>query len=162
MGAPRVGHARRVDVTDDMRAASTVADSDYASAFQVAVSTIDARSPEQWARTAFEDAPRLLRSIIVIGWRVALGLRLGPRASPDHVLGWKIVSSTPDAITLEVGSRLVTAVKVLQVGAGRATAATFVRYERWPGRIVWRVIAPVHHRTEPLLLTLAARHPRAG
>lgn len=160
MGPPRFGHAHRVDVADGVRAANTLADPDYASAFQV--STIDDRSPEQWARRIFEDAPRLLRWFIVVGWKVALGLQLGPRASPDHVLGWKITTATPDGITLEVRSRLVTAAKVLQVESGRVTATTFVQYERWPGRIIWAVIAPVHHRTEPLLLTLAARRPDAA
>lgn len=67
---------------------------------------------------------------LVLGWRFGLGLRLGPQRSPSHVLGWKIVRSTPHAIILEVQSLLLTAHNVVQVQDAGVLLTTFVRYER--------------------------------
>jgi hypothetical protein len=135
--------------------------SDYASAFAVPRAPADGRSPQQWARAAFERAPAALRSFVVFGWRYGLGLRLGPRASGDHVLGWKIDSETPDALVLAVQSALLSARKVVRVEPARVVMTTFVRYERAPARALWSAVAPVHHRTEPYLLGRAAAnaHP---
>lgn len=145
--------AHRVDVTVESGA---LANPDYASTFAVTASQSDARSAEQWIRDTFEGAPRAVRSFVVIGWRYLLGLQLGPPRSPAHVLGWKIVASSPDSIVLEVRSALVTACKVLRVESSRVVTTTFVRYERRAGRAVWSALAPVHHRTEPYLLGRAA------
>src|SRR5438445_8000249 len=49
---------------------------DFAYACQLDLNTRATQSAEQWARAVFEDAPRLLRSFIVSGWIVGLGLRL--------------------------------------------------------------------------------------
>lgn len=151
--------ARRVGVTE---ATDSLAKPDYASAFEVVIRGVDVRSPEQWVRATFEDAPRAMRWLVVVGWRYVLGLRLGPRSSPAYVLGWKIVLATPDAITLEVRSALVTATKVLRVEGSRVRMTTFVHYERRVGRALWSAIAPVHHQTEPYLLGHAASYPRSA
>jgi hypothetical protein len=149
--------AYRVEVTE---ANGALANSDYASAFAVRVAGGDARSPEQWIRDAFEDAPRAVRSFVVIGWRYFLGLQLGPRRSPAHVLGWKIARNAPDSIVIEVRSALVSARKVLRLESSRAVMTTFVHYEQRAGRAIWSALAPVHHRTEPYLLGRAAANPR--
>lgn len=39
----------------------------------------------------------------------------------------------------------------------QVTMTTSVRYERRSGRAIWSALSPVHHVTEPLLLTLAGR-----
>jgi Protein of unknown function (DUF2867) len=96
----------------------------------------------------------MLRWFVLFGWRAVLRLRLEPQGSAS-VLGWIIHRTTPDAITLEVRSGLITARKVLSVDRHGVILTTIVRYERRLGRIVWLAIAPVHHRIEPLLLTLA-------
>lgn len=147
--------ASRVAVAEEN---DTLSKSDYASAFAARIIGTDDRSPEQWVRDTFEGAPRPLRWFVRVGWRYVLGFRLGPRPSPAHVLGWKIVSTTPEAIKLEVQSPLVTALKVLRVEDSRVVMTTFVRYERKSARAVWSAIAPVHHRTEPYLLGHAASH----
>jgi hypothetical protein len=146
-------HAHRVAVAETF---DPLGRSDYASAFDVARRAEDDRSPEQWARAAFEGAPAALRAFIAVGWRYGLGFRLGPRASTAHVLGWKIVSSTPDAIVLDLQSPLATAQKVVRVQTARVVMTTFVRYERLAGRALWSAVTPVHHRTEPYLLGRAA------
>lgn len=149
--------AHRVEVTEENGA---LANPDYASAFAVTTAGGDARSPEQWIRDAFEGAPRAVRAFVLVGWRLFLGLQLGPPRSPAHVLGWKIASTAPDSIALEVRSALVAARKVLRVESSRVVMTTFVRYERRAGRAIWSALAPIHHRTEPYLLGRAAINPR--
>jgi hypothetical protein len=153
MSASRSTRARRVAVAEEI---DPLGRSDYASAFAVLRQAADERSAEQWARAALEGAPAALRNFVIVGWRYGLGFRLGPRASGAHVLGWKIASSTPDVIVLDVKSPLVTAEKVVRVDATRVVMTTFVRYERAAGRALWSAVTPVHHRTEPYLLGRAA------
>jgi hypothetical protein len=149
--------ARRVEVTEE---ATNFGSTDYASAFEVTVRGTDVRSPEQWARAIFEEAPKAMRWFVLVGWKYVLGLRLGPRLSPSHVLGWKIVSMAPDTIVLDSRSALMTAHKVLRVHSTRIVVTTFVRYERRPAQPIWLAVAPVHHRTEPYFLGHAAAHPQ--
>jgi hypothetical protein len=136
---------------------------DYASTFAADVAGTDTGSAEQWARTILERAPRPLRWFVLFGWKFVLRLRLAPAAA-DTVAGWTISTTTPDAITLEVKSSSITARKVLQVDQDRLTLSTYVWYQRRAGRLLWSALAPVHHRIEPLLLTLATsrRQPARG
>jgi len=155
----RVGaaHARRIEASEQIRALDTLAEPDYAAAWEVTIADGDARSAEQWARATFEDAPRALRAFIVTGWRVGLGLRLGPRPSPDHVLGWKIVTAAANPIVLSVQSALLgSAHLVLRVEGSRAVLASFVRYEKLGARPIWSATQPIHHRIVPYLLRRAA------
>jgi len=155
----KLSRVSRVEIGEVVRTADTLAEPDYGAAFEVTVVGAQARSAEEWAQVTFEDAPPALRWLVVLGWKTILGLRLGPRRSPDHVLGWRIQSKDPDRIVLEVSSALLTAHKVVWVDASRLTVATFIRYDRRWARVVWSAVAPVHHRTEPLLLTYAASRP---
>jgi hypothetical protein len=145
--------ARRVAVADG---AGTISAPHYASAFEVVVPEGDDRSAERWARDTFEGAPKAMQWFVLVGWRFFLGFRLGPRPSPDHVQGWKIVAAEPDELVLEVRSSLATAQKVVRVQGSRVVMTTFVHYERPMGRVVWSSVAPIHHRTEPYLLGHAA------
>jgi hypothetical protein len=153
-----LGRVHRVEVTEEIAPGDIVAKPDYSGAFEVMITDPHPRSPEQWARATFEGAPRAVQWFLRVGWRSVLGLRLGPRASPDHVLGWKIVTAGPEAVTLEVRSGLVSARKVVRVQDSRVILTTFVRYERrWAGAL-WSAIAPIHHRAEPYVLGRAASH----
>jgi hypothetical protein len=147
--------AHRIAVTEDDHDIGAYA---YASSFQVTGIVHSARSPEQWARAAFEEAPQAMRWFVKFGWVHVLRLRLGPLQSSTHVLGWRIVSDSTERIVIEAHSPLVTAVKVVRVGHSSVTMTTFVRYERPGGRAVWASVTPVHHRTEPYLLGHAAVH----
>jgi hypothetical protein len=158
MQDPEPGRARRLEPAET-DAGDGLTDADYASSFAVDVDGADARSPEQWARGTLEGAPRILRWFVLIGWKAVLRLRLEPR-SAGTILGWGIRSRTADTVTLEVGSSLVTGRKVLKVEPDRLVLTTFVRFERTQGRVLWSVIAPIHHLIEPLLLTLAAKRSR--
>ena len=162
MGAATSKRARRIEPASEIDAEDGRSP-DYGTAFAVDVDEADSASAEHWARSVLEGAPRTLRWFVFIGWKFVLRLRLAPRGSAGTVAGWTLTGGTaPGAITLEVGSSLVTARKVLTVDAHRVTLATYVWYERTRGRFLWSAIAPVHHRVEPLLLTLAAARHRKG
>jgi hypothetical protein len=153
--------ARRIDVSEQIRALDTLAEPYYAAAWEVAIAEGDTRSAEQWARAAFEDSPWALRAFVVTGWTIGLGLRLGPRPSPDHVLGWKIATAAPDLIILSVQSAMLgTAHLVLHLDGSRAVLASFVRYEKRGARPIWSVVRPLHHLIIPYLLGRAASRPQ--
>jgi hypothetical protein len=150
--------ARRVAVTEEIRAVETLAEPDYAAGWEVTLPPGDARTAEQWARATFEGAPPLLRTFVVAGWITGLGLRLAARSSPDHVLGWRIATNATDRIILAEPFRGGTAHNVVQIDGARVLFATFVRYEtRW-GRPLWSTVAPLHQRIIPYLLGRAASH----
>ncbi|WP_439680132.1 DUF2867 domain-containing protein [Embleya sp. MST-111070] len=135
---------------------------EYASAFELGTATARARTPEQWARAVFEGSPAVFRGMLLIGWTLVLGLRLGPRPSPTHVLGWSIATSDADSCTVTASSRLVTAHNTLLVRDDGVVWITRVRHERRIGRVVWGAIAPIHHLTVPWLLRRASRSTLRG
>jgi hypothetical protein len=147
----------RVDVPDQVADADPLGRPDYASAFRLATPRARVRTPELWARAVFEDAPALLRPVLVFGWRVGLGLRLGPRSSPGYVLGWSMSGIGPDTVTLGAESRLLRARNVVVVDESSVTWVTLVRFERPVARRIWAVTSVVHHRAIPYLLGRAAR-----
>jgi uncharacterized protein DUF2867 len=130
---------------------------DYASAFEL--STVDSRPAEDWARATFEGAPGLIRRLLVLSWSVGLGLRLGPRPSREHVLGWSIIRSNAGSVELAARSRLMAARNVVDVTGSTVRWTTTVQFTRWPGRILWVVAAPIHHLVIARLLGRAGRTP---
>jgi Protein of unknown function (DUF2867) len=156
-----VTRARRVAPDGDLLAVDTLADPDYVDAFRVDALEVpggaDPRSAEQWVRAAFEGAPAPVRAVLLVGWRYGLGFRLGPRPSPDHVFGWRIVEATPEVIVLGVESRVLgPAHLVCRVAPAGVVLATFVRFERRGARAVWSVVGLVHRQAQPYLLGRAA------
>jgi hypothetical protein len=147
--------ARRVEVPVEIRARHDGPASGYASAFELPIGARRFLTPEQWARATFEGAPALLRVFLTTSWRYGLGLRLGARASPDHVLGWPISSSGSDSITLEARSRLMVAQNIVVVSDPTVVLVTLVQFNRRAGRALWAVATPVHVRVIPHLLQRA-------
>ncbi len=133
---------------------------DYTDAFEVPTDRTDTRTPEQWARALFEGAPRPMRWFLLFGWRWVLGLRLGPRPSSEHVLGWRIVETSPDAIRLELRSPLMTAHLILRVTSSKAVLTTHVSYTRLLAHPLWVAVGLIHRQTIPSLLGRAASLPR--
>ncbi|MCF3101293.1 DUF2867 domain-containing protein [Streptomyces roseoverticillatus] len=147
---------RRVRVPRDAPGVGAFTAPGYASAFELTAPGTPSLTPEQWARTAFEGAPGALRRLLVTSWSGILGLGLGPRPSPRHVLGWLVSESGPGSVTLEARSRLMTARNVIGVDGTKVVWTTLVRFEQRMGRLVWSAAAPVHHAVIPCLLTRAA------
>lgn len=144
--------AQRTDVPERSRALNDLGRVDYEDAFAARLADSGVRSPEQWARAMFEEAPAGVRSGLVAAW-TAIGTRLGPRPSPDHVLGWQIARLTGDACVLAAGSRVGNAARlVLLVEPGRLSFASFVTLPSRATRLLWIPTGPVHRQAVPWLL----------
>jgi hypothetical protein len=136
---------------------SSVASLDYADAFEVTRSPTDRRSAEQWARDGFERLPLPTRRSLLLVHHWILGFRLGPWASPNHVLGWRIVTSEPDLLHLEARSTLMRGHMVWRLYDERLVMTTFLQYEmRRTAPVVWAVIGNIHRGGAPHLFELAA------
>ena len=139
----------RPDVGDDRP--------DYVDAFEVRTPGRDDRTAEEWIRSGLEGAPRWMRWVIVVVHRRVLGFRLGPLDGPDHVLGWRIVTSRPDEVRLEASSGLLAGALVgRRVDASSTRLTTLLFFGRPSARRVWAVVGPLHRRIAPYLLARAA------
>ena len=142
---------RALDLDDDA-VDRLVADAAHYVDLYTAPITSTTVSAEQLARAAYEDAPPWGR---FLAWRVFLGLGLEPhpwmpptvpRGAPDYVAGWKIVDRGDTWIRISARSWFMTAFCVFEVDDGRASFATFIRYDRWFGRLVWTPVSAVHRQ----------------
>ena len=130
--------------------------SGYATAFELSRPATDARSPEQWARAVWEQAPPPVRRFLLAGWRIGLGLRLVPPGTPAQVLGWVLTTTSDRVVVLDARSRLLTARNVVELRDTRVRWTTFVRFDRRPGGALWFLAAPVHQVMIRYLLRHAA------
>jgi hypothetical protein len=113
---------------------------DYADCFAVAVSA--GRTPEEWIRLAVDAMPALF--FAARGAHRALGLRLAPADSPQHVIGWDILRSDPDEAVLGNTGLLGTPRIVGLTPPGRVVLATLIMFNGITGRMLWAAAAPVH------------------
>jgi hypothetical protein len=127
---------------------------DYIDVFTVPTGDGVDKSPEEWARAVLEGTP-IGRSAPKL-WR-SLGLRLGPRPSPDHVQGWKIADGGSDWVRVETASWYATAHAVVHVGDGDLSVALLIRYDRWIARLIWPPVSRLHRRGMPRLLRQGLR-----
>ena len=148
--------ARRVPVPEAILTDDDLKAPDYTCAFEVDQQPSDTRPAEEWLRAMFEEARPALRSFILTGWIGVLRLRLGPRPSPGHVLGWRIRSTTAGEIVIGVEGTLVSAHQVLRIGDGKVTHVTIVHFDRSLARVIWGMAAPIHVRTIPRLMRRAS------
>lgn len=132
---------------------------DFACGYEIVVAPEDNRSSEQWARAAWEGAPAALRWFMLAGWRFVLGLRLGPRRSADHVLGWQIVARRPDETVCQLRSSFLGAYNTFRLAEGRLVWSTFVTYERPVARLVWPPVSLLHRPLVRFALRRAAIRP---
>lgn len=144
----------RVPVPQHVAATPEAGRADYSVA--VHLDGAAAGTPEQWARGCLEGAPGWLRFALVLGWTRGLRLRLGPRNSPTTVLGWYVVERSDTSATVSAGSPLLEAQHHFVRDGDGITWATVVRTHTPLGRTLWRVIAPLHELSMPVLLRRAA------
>lgn len=150
-----MGIVDRRSVPGIARAIDPLTDPDYTDAFEVDTSSAKPRSPEQWARATFEDAPVAMRWFLLLGWRAGLGLRLGPLHSPDHVLGWQILDRATNSVTLELHSWFLTCHLVFWLDNSKLVFSSSIRYERKIGAVIWPPVSIIHRRAVPYLLQQA-------
>jgi hypothetical protein len=139
------------EIPGSVLALSSMPDPDYADLFTLPT---DAKAaPEQWARAMFGHVPSGAELLI---WRGLLGLRLARGRSPATVAGWRIGGRGEDWIRLEAASAFLTADLLVQAADGRVSLATFLRYDRGLGRVVWPPLSALHRRLVPGVLRHAA------
>jgi hypothetical protein len=130
---------------------------DYADAFEVTRSPTDRRSAEQWARDGFERLPLAARRSTLFLHRWVLGFPLGPWSSPEHVFGWRIVTSEPELLHLEARSTLLTGHMVWRLHHERLVMTTFLQYKkRRTASVVWAILGNIHRGGAPSFFRLAA------
>jgi hypothetical protein len=129
---------------------------DFACAYEVSIAPDDSRSSEQWARAVWEGAPAPLRWFMLAGWRLVLRLRLGPRHSPDHVLGWLIVDSSPGETVCHLDSGLLSAHNVFHKADRTLVWSTFVTYKGLAARVIWLAVSALHRFLVRIALRRAA------
>jgi hypothetical protein len=150
---------RRVEVPPLIAASFARSTANYAAAFASATEAAGTKSPLQWAREVFEGAPAAVRWCIVFGWRRVLGLKLGPRPSDDHVLGWAVADGdlVPGSTALLAESRFLRAHNIVVVEPSTITWVTLVHYSHPLARPLWAMARPIHHLTIRSLLARATR-----
>jgi hypothetical protein len=147
----------RREVPEAIRFLDTLTDVNYADIVTAAVSETSSRTPEQWVRAMFEGVPHGLLFFVPFVQRAALGLRLEPRASPDHILGWKIADRGDNWVRLEAASWFLTGHVLVHVDRGQLSFATFVRYDRPLAALVWPPVSLIHRQVALSLMHSAAR-----
>lgn len=149
-------HWRR-EVPEAMRSLGALANANYA---DIVTATIDETpaEPEQVIHATLGGLPRWLVLFIPFVQRVFLGLRLRLRASPDHLLGWKIADRDESWIRIEAASWFLTAHVVMHVDEGQVSFASFIRYDRRLAALVWPPVSLIHRQ---VALALVRRGIRA-
>lgn len=155
----RPWRVRRVGVPQAIAASFAHSTATSAAAFALTTGAAETRTPQQWARAVFEDAPAAVRWCLVAGWTNVLGLELGPRPSDDHVLGWAITDGdlVAGSTTLLAGSRRVRACTTVAVESSTVTWVTLVHCSNAAARLLWAMVRPLHHVIVRSLLARAAR-----
>lgn len=155
VSVPRVSSVVGVsNCPEAMRSLTTFASPDYVDVFTVTTSDAPDRSPEEWARTVLENTP-IGRSAPKL-WR-SIGLRLGPRPSPEHVQGWKIDGRGENWIRLEAAAWYITAHAVVRIDDGELSVALFIRHDRRIAALIRPPVSVLHRRGMPRLLRQAVR-----
>jgi hypothetical protein len=136
---------RQVEVPPAVLERSTLQRVDYADTFRVELADVRARTAEQWARAVLEDAPAAVRGQLLSGWN-SLGLKVG--TGRTGVLGWNVVSATPDVLLLGAESRIGMPGQLLFERHGdELVFATFVEHGNAAARAVWGSVKRVHVTT---------------
>jgi hypothetical protein len=145
------------DVPDELRSRESLVRADRVIAYELRAQGAASITAQQWARAMFEGASPILRSFLVVGWRSALGLRLGKGDSTRSVLGWRLTEDLPHLATLEAASGLIAAQNIVFVQDTSVFWITLVHYERRTAVPIWRLVELVHRVVGPVILTRAGR-----
>jgi hypothetical protein len=132
---------------------------DYAEAYEIRVREPDERSAEEIYRSGFEGAPWQARWFVWAVQRLFLGFRLGPRSSPDHIHGWRILTSQHDVVVLGAVSPVLGRSLIVQRRVDQTCArwTMCIRFARpLAARVLWAIAGPGDRRIVPYLMEHAA------
>jgi hypothetical protein len=141
------------EVPERVRRLTTLAEPDYVDLFTVTTPMATDRSPEEWTRAVLEAGGRNARVL----WRL-MGLRLGPRHSPDHVEGWRIAARGDNWLRVETASWYLTGQAICLVEQDQVSLSLSLRYDRPVAAPLWGLVSGTHQRGVPVMLRHAVRH----
>lgn len=147
-----MGVLAKTSVPEVVRAINPLDNPNFTDAYEADTSEAAPRSPEDWARSVFEGAPAAMRCFLLVGWRSVLGLRLGPRHSVDHILGWHVLDRAANSVTLELQSWFLSCHIVFWADKSKLVFSTSVRYERKIGAVIWPPVSIIHRRAVPYVV----------
>jgi hypothetical protein len=131
---------------------------DYADAFEIVIPESDVRGAEQAFRDGLAAEAGVLGRLVLRVHRHVLRFRLGPFASSDHAIGWRIVRSDHDEVVLTTDGPLMRGQLTLRRVDARATLVTELFFHRkTAARIVWAVVGPLHRALAPAVMEHSAR-----
>jgi len=138
---------------------------DYADAFEVAIPDGDGRGAEQAFRDGLAAEPGAAPSAVGrLVWRIhrhVLRFRLGPFASSDHAIGWRIVRSDHDEVVLTTDGPLMRGQLTLRRDGARAVLITRLFYHhKTAARAVRAAVGPLHRALAPAVMEHSARRTR--
>jgi hypothetical protein len=139
------------EVPEPIRSAGAFQRLDYADIATLRTPHAARWSVEQWTRAIVERGATAQR-VGPFVWTRVVGLRMGPRATPDHVAGWRVGARGDDWIRLEASSWHLTVHPVVHVTAEHVSLSLLVRYDRAPATVLGPPIALLHRRGIPQLL----------
>lgn len=142
------------NIPESIRFISTLANPDYVDLFTITTDLAVGTTAEEWARAVLELAPVSRRNARVL-WRV-MGLRLGPRNSPNHVQGWLITGRRDDWVRAETASWYMSAEAVCLLQDEQVSISLSLRYQSTVARLVWATVGPPHRKAVPVMLRQAA------
>jgi hypothetical protein len=129
----------------------------YADSFEIRLARPDGHSAEEWTRTALEESPATLRTLIRLVHERVARFQLAPNSDPDRILGWRVAHAEPDVLMLEAaGPMLRAAIVARRRSPTTATLTTFLFFQQAAARPIWWAIGPIHRRAVPHLLNRAA------
>jgi hypothetical protein len=137
------------NIPESIRGLSSLERPDYVDLFAIDTARADRTTPEQWARTLFEET--MLGHLAPNAWR-SLRFRLGPRPSRDHVQGLKIVGVGEQWIRIETTSGYITLQFVVITEQNRLLLALFVHYDKPVAAVIFAPFAWTHRRSTPIML----------
>lgn len=146
-------------VPEHVAALSTLVGPDYVDSFSTTLPAPPSERPAQMVDASFQASPLWLRLVVPFAQRTVLGLRIEPHSSPEHPIGWEITGAGDDWLRLGATSSIVSAELAGTIEDRRVTIATFIRYERWPARVLWPPVSLAHRRVGLTLLRALSRVP---
>ena len=133
---------------------------DYEWTTETSVSGVAGVTPEQWLRAIWEGGPKLLRVVLPVAWKFGLGLRLGSTGDTTRILGWRIVATNPNRVTVAADSRLMVAENTVTVDDGTLQWRTNVNYTNFVGRAMWIPGRVIHQLLVPPTMRRAVHRRR--
>jgi len=145
------------DVPESIRSLAGLANPDYLDVFTGTTKKASGKPAEDLARAVLEGGPSYLRLGVFVAQRLVLGMRLGPRRSPDYIHGWKITDRHHGWVRIEGASWMVTMSLVFKVDGAGLSMATFIRYDRRMAALVWPPVSLAHRQVALALIRRALR-----